>query len=117
MFQDLHLDLVAKKEASGEVFGLDVGWTLLGFPMVPSEVTQRTARGLIHEINSQGYGVTQIGKYTNGTWSMYTFRQDEGQGYGDDFEIVETGACRSPVQSLISYVTAFFDLTIKNKII
>jgi SAM-dependent methyltransferase len=36
---------------------------------------------------------------------------------GDDFEIVETGACRSPVQSLISYVTAFFDLTIKNKII
>ena len=34
-----------------------------------------------------------------------------------DFEIKESGPCRSPAQGLISYVNAFLDLTIKNKII
>lgn len=34
-----------------------------------------------------------------------------------DFEIEESGPCRSPAQGLISYVNAFLDLTIKNKII
>tara|TARA_A100001015_G_C14963459_1_gene701924 strand:- start:834 stop:1649 length:816 start_codon:yes stop_codon:yes gene_type:complete len=34
-----------------------------------------------------------------------------------DFEIIESGACRSPAQSLISYVNAFIDLSIKTKIL
>ncbi len=34
-----------------------------------------------------------------------------------DFEILESGACRSPAQSLISYVNAFIDLSVKTKIL
>ncbi|MBD3362346.1 hypothetical protein GF362_01350 [Candidatus Dojkabacteria bacterium] len=86
---DVSFDLLSITQTeSGEDFRLNIGWNLIGLPLLPTNEQENKASGLLKSINDQGIYATQIAKYYKGQWIMYTYRNDTGETFGSDFQLV-----------------------------
>ena len=87
-------EIRVQRVADAIPYQLPKGWVSMGFPLVmngengTSNIT--TADQLINELNNQGANVTQVVKYTHGTFETYSLRKNaEGAfvAFGENFKI------------------------------
>lgn len=76
------------KESSGEIYSMNIGWNLVGFPMLLESGDIKTADDVLRSMNDDGVYATQITKYEKGRWVAYSYRASVDKSYGTNFELI-----------------------------
>lgn len=74
------------KDPNTEVYRLETGWNLIHVPIIIDNRNFKASE-LIADWNSDGAKITQVAKYENGKFKIYTERES-GNTYSEDFNIL-----------------------------
>lgn len=81
-----YTQLQIKKESEVATYNLNLGWSLIAFPVISNQSID-TASKLIDHFNEQGADIKHIARYTDSGFQMYTKREGDIE-YSNDFNII-----------------------------